>query len=95
MSTKQTAGRPANARPLAEKAFGARFSELTGLELDGDGRLPELRPLVLETIDNASLEACLRDIARGDGGELRWTTRPDGTKRPPSITRCSARASPL
>lgn len=85
MRTNHEAARPANARPLAEKALAARFSELTGLDLDLDGRLPELRPLVLDTINDASLEACLRDIARGDGGELRWTTRPDGTKRPPSM----------
>jgi hypothetical protein len=74
-----------NVRPLAEKALRKRFTEITGIEPDADGRLRELRPLVVETIDDLTLARCLEDIARGDGRELEWTMRSDGTRRPPSL----------
>lgn len=75
----------ANARPLAERGLIDKFVELSRLKPDGDGRVEELSPLVIETIDDAALASCVEDIARGDGGELRWGERRDGTRLPPSL----------
>jgi hypothetical protein len=74
-----------NARPAAERALVDRFVQLTDRELDSDERLSELRPLVVETVDDAALDACVQDIGRGDGGELRWSERRDGSKCAPSL----------
>lgn len=74
-----------NARPLAERALINRFKELLTIEPDADGRLPDLRPLVVETIHDKTLAQCVDDIARGDGRELEWTERPDGSARAPSL----------
>jgi hypothetical protein len=49
---------------------------------DADSRLANLRPLVVATVDDAALEAALRDIARGDGNEMLWT-RFRGSLQPP------------
>ena len=68
----------------AEQALVRQFIDLTGLRPDGTDRLANLRPLVLETVADAELEAALRDIAQGDGNELLWT-RHDGVLRPPSL----------
>ena len=63
-------------RPLAEAALIARFRDLRPeLFRDGDKRLANLRPLVLDTVSDASLEMALRDIAKGDGRELAWDLR--------------------
>lgn len=74
-----------SARPDAERALVDRFIELSGQQPDSDSRLPELRPLVVETIDDTSLDRCTKDIRRGDGGELRWNDRPDGSRCAPSL----------
>jgi hypothetical protein len=41
---------------LAERALAERFAHLTGEEPDGDGRLPDLRPLVVEAITDETLD---------------------------------------
>ena len=53
-------------------ALLARYRKLYSLEPDASHRLANLRPLVVETVSEAALEAALRDIGRGDGGELLW-----------------------
>jgi Restriction Endonuclease associating with ARP len=69
----------------ASPAASIRFTELTRLEPDRDGRLSELSQLILRTIGDATLVRCLEDVARGDGRELEWTVAPDGQPRPPSL----------
>jgi hypothetical protein len=74
-----------NLRKAGEAAIAHRFHELTEAKLDRDFRLYELRPLVVKSVSNECLDAACRDIARGDGGELRWTLRDDKSWRPPSL----------
>ena len=76
--TTGVAYRP-NLRPHAEEALLERFRALHGLETDASRRLANLRPLVVETVGEAALEAALRDIARGDGGELALAHVPGGS----------------
>lgn len=77
--------RPPNLRPRAEQALIKAFLHARQIEPDRNGRLEELRPLVVETIDDTNLEHALADIGEGDGQELLWTKREDGSARPPSI----------
>lgn len=83
-STSSRLTRP-NLRPRAERALIERFVTVHEIKLDSNGRTEELRPLVVRTIDDDSLDQSLVDIGRGDGRELLWTERGDGSARPPSI----------
>ena len=75
-----------NLRPRGEQALAARFlRDHEDIELDADGRMNVLRPLVLETISDDALEQACADISRGDGGELREREREDGSLGPPSL----------
>jgi hypothetical protein len=74
-----------NARRLAECALITRFATLSDEEPTREGRLQELRPLVVSTVDDASLAQCVEDIRRGDGQELTWSVRADGTRLPPKL----------
>lgn len=74
-----------NARPLAERALINRFATLSDEKPTREGRLQQLRPLVVSTVDDASLAQCVADIRRGDGQELAWSDRVDGTRLPPSL----------
>src|SRR5688572_26187207 len=85
MNSPSDASTPANLRPRAERALINRFVALTGIAPDADGRVVDLRPLVVDTIDDDALEEAKSDIARGDGQELLWITRNDGSRRPPSL----------
>jgi len=76
---------PSNLRPRAERALIKALRKRRDIEPDRDDRLELLRPLVVETIDEANLKRALEDIGLGDGQELRWTKRDDGSPRPPSI----------
>jgi hypothetical protein len=74
-----------NARPNAERALVSRFVQLTRQQPDGDGRLPELRPLIVQTVKDAPLAQCINDISRGDGRELEWSKHPDRSPCAPSL----------
>ena len=84
-NTPPAGASPPNLRRCAERALIAEFRQGRRIEPDDDGRLDELRELVVPTIKDEELDQALSDIARGDGQELRWTTRSDGTPRPPDI----------
>jgi hypothetical protein len=56
----------------------------TGVVLDEDYRTADLSPLVVPALTHPERERALRDVAAGDGEELRWTLI-RGRVRPPSL----------
>ena len=59
-------------RRAAEAALRERLVSL-GVELDKDGRAEQLRPVVVDTVDDAALDRSMADLREGSGGELTAT----------------------
>jgi hypothetical protein len=72
-------------RSAGERAIVERFQELTRLQLDRDDRYHDLRPLTVRTVSDEALARIVHDVSRGDGNELAWTLRTDGSWRPPKL----------